>query len=113
MDSIHGSMLRQAQHHHERNQQLAVRPEPVEGLVQCFLKNHFMSAMAPPNVMQQVTQSAYTPDIAKHDSMNLPPYVRCHTEHPGQMMILVAENMGGNRIGRIYRKEKPNRNFRS
>ena len=30
-------MVRQA--HHERNQQLAVRPEPVEGLVQCFLKD--------------------------------------------------------------------------
>jgi hypothetical protein len=28
-------MVRQA--HHERNQQLAVRPEPVEGLVQRFL----------------------------------------------------------------------------
>jgi hypothetical protein len=29
-------MVRQA--HHERNQQLNVRPQPVEGLVQCFLK---------------------------------------------------------------------------
>ena len=28
-------MVRRA--HHERNQQLTVRPEPVEGLVQCFL----------------------------------------------------------------------------
>jgi hypothetical protein len=29
-------MVRQA--HHERNQQLTVRPEPVEGLIQSFLK---------------------------------------------------------------------------
>jgi hypothetical protein len=29
-------MVRQA--HHERNQQLTVLPEPVEGLVQCFLE---------------------------------------------------------------------------
>ncbi len=34
-------MVRQA--HHERNQYLTVRPEPVEGLIQSFLNLPFLS----------------------------------------------------------------------
>ena len=49
-------MVRQA--HHERNQQLAVRPEPVEGLVQRFLNG----AYGRPGIREQKpTPDAKTP----------------------------------------------------